>query len=328
MATRPLRTRLTLWTVLVGGLSVALFGAVVGFSLKAVMLRQFDATLRQEADSLLEALDRTTEPGKWIGQKDITKLFSSVISLYSFEIERPPGKSVYRTKGLGRAAIPGGADGIPYTATIGDVQSARILQLTKEKTRLRVALDLSPLQHWEKSMWWTGRFLLSRGSTEGESTPSKRSPRPSSARTQDSDRVGQSSGNAPLAIVRPVRRRSRSTNGSDWIFSRSSISISLVRLETSTTMAGPKKASSDSSCEPDHPSRTWSGASACVPTCGLELNDETLTLAPAPINEAHPQVNGVSPGHSGVSGLRVTLMSRSVGSLPFTRSLCEGVWVT
>src|SRR4030081_1454185 len=90
-------------------------------------------------------------------------------------------------------------------------------------------------------------------------------------------------------------------------------------------MAGPKNASSDNSCEPDHPSRTWIGASACVPTCGLELYEETLTLAPALINEAHPHVNGVSPGHSGVSGLSMTLMSRRVGSLPFTDNL--GVWI-
>jgi len=48
------------------------------------------------------------------------------------------------------------------------------------------------------------------------------------------------------------------------------------------------------------------------------VKDETFTLAPAAIEEAHPQLNGVSPGHSGVSGLRVTLMSRSKGSFPFT----------
>ena len=48
------------------------------------------------------------------------------------------------------------------------------------------------------------------------------------------------------------------------------------------------------------------------------MYDETFTLAPAPIDEAHPQLNGVSPGHSGVSGLSVTLMSRRRGSLPFT----------
>src|SRR5438045_9708801 len=93
--------------------------------------------------------------------------------------------------------------------------------------------------------------------------------------------------------------------------------ICFSRTETSTTIAGPKNASSDSSCEPDQPSRTWSGASAWVPTCGLDVKEETLTLAPAPINEDQPQVKGVSPGHSGVSGFKVTLMSWRRGSLPF-----------
>ena len=43
-----------------------------------------------------------------------------------------------------------------------------------------------------------------------------------------------------------------------------------------------------------------------------------MTLAPVDISDAQPQVKGVSPGHSGVSGFSVTLMSLSVGSLPFT----------
>lgn len=160
MTTRPLRTRLTLWTVIIGGLSLALFGAIVGFTLKAVMLRQFDVTLRQEAESLIEALERLERPVKWGNQEQVVKVFSSVISLYSFEIEQPPGKSVYRTRSLGDMEIPGGTDGIPYTATIGDIEAARIIQITREGTRLRVAVDLSPLQHWETSMWWTYAILV------------------------------------------------------------------------------------------------------------------------------------------------------------------------
>src|SRR4051812_3335619 len=101
------------------------------------------------------------------------------------------------------------------------------------------------------------------------------------------------------------------------------MSMLLLRLETSTTIAGPKKASSDSSWDPDQSSRTCSGASAWVPTCGLEVNDDTFTLAPAAIDDAQAQVNGVSPGHSGVSGFSVTLMSRSRGSLPFMRARSE-----
>ena len=35
-------------------------------------------------------------------------------------------------------------------------------------------------------MWWTGSVLLSRGSTDGASTPSSRRPRPTNVRTQAS----------------------------------------------------------------------------------------------------------------------------------------------
>jgi heavy metal sensor kinase len=160
MTTRPLRTRLTVWTVLVGGLSMALFGAIVGFTLKAVMLRQFDVTLRQEADSLMEALERLERPVKWSSQEQVAKVFSSVISLYSFEIEQPPGKPVFRMKSLGETGIPEGNDGTPYTAKIGDIEAARIVQITRNGTRLRVAVDLSPLQNWETSMWRTYSLIL------------------------------------------------------------------------------------------------------------------------------------------------------------------------
>jgi len=160
MTNRPLRTRLTLWTVLVGGLSVALFGAIVGFTLRSVMLRQFEATLRQEAESLIEALERSAQPVNWSSQVQVAQVFSTVITLYPFEVEQPPGKSVYRTRRLGGASIPGGIDGIPYTAKIGAIEAARILQVTREGIRLRVAVDLSPLQRWEASMWWTYALIV------------------------------------------------------------------------------------------------------------------------------------------------------------------------
>jgi hypothetical protein len=46
-----------------------------------------------------------------------------------------------------------------------------------------------------------------------------------------------------------------------------------------------------------------------VPTCGLIVNADTLTLAPRAIDAVQPQRKGVSPGHSGVPGPAVTLMS-------------------
>jgi len=153
MTSNPLRTRLTLWMVLVGGASVAFFGAVVGFTLKEVMLHKFDQSLREEAQDLASVMDRSSRPLRKNHQKETEKLFSSVIGLYSFEIEQPVGNSLYQSRSLGGLAIPPGTDEIPYTVKIGDIEAARVLQVTKGDTCIRVAVDLSPLKSWETSMW-------------------------------------------------------------------------------------------------------------------------------------------------------------------------------
>ena len=97
----PLKTRLVLWTVLVGGFSVALFGGLVGRSLEMNMRLQLDATLRSEGESVFAGVAQLGHPMNWNDQAEVSKLFSSVISLYSFEIEQPPGTLVYRSKSLG-----------------------------------------------------------------------------------------------------------------------------------------------------------------------------------------------------------------------------------
>ena len=47
-----------------------------------------------------------------------------------------------------------------------------------------------------------------------------------------------------------------------------------------------------------------------MPTCGLDAIDERLTLDPFEIVAVHPHDQGVSPGHSGVLGETLMLMSR------------------
>jgi signal transduction histidine kinase len=152
MKTWPLKTRLVLWTALVGGISVALFGGIIGHSLKLAMRRHLDATLRFEAESVFQCVAQFGHPIDWNDQTDVAKLFNSLISLYSFEIEQPPGTLVYRSKDLGNNPLPNGEDGAAYTGPVGTSNAARVLQLSKGTIRLRVAVDASPLREWEKSM--------------------------------------------------------------------------------------------------------------------------------------------------------------------------------
>src|ERR1043165_2660082 len=132
MNARPLRTRLVLWTVLVGGLSVALFGGIIGHSLKAKLRQHVDETLLSEGGSVFEGVEKLGRPMDWKNPAEVAKLFSSVISLYSFEIEQPPGKLVYRSKDLGNVPLPSGVDGVPFTGAISTIDSARVVQLTKD----------------------------------------------------------------------------------------------------------------------------------------------------------------------------------------------------
>ena len=160
MNARPLRTRLVLWTVLVGGISVALFGGIIGQSLKVKLRHHLDATLRSEGESVFEGVEHLGRPMNWSDPAEIAKLFSSVVSLYSFEIEQPPGTVVYRSRALGNIPLPTGEEGVAFTGSLSATDVARVLQLSKGTMRLRVAVDLSPFNEWEKSMWWTYAIIL------------------------------------------------------------------------------------------------------------------------------------------------------------------------
>lgn len=156
----PLRLRMTLWTVTVGGVSLLVFGVIIGGSLRRAMIADLDSTLRAEAESVMRGLVHRPKPLEWEDEAQVRGFFSKVVTLYSFEVEQPMGTVVYRSRNLGNFSIPTGPDDQPYAATVGKSDVARILQLTSGTIRLRVAVDLSPIQNWEQTMWLTYAFLL------------------------------------------------------------------------------------------------------------------------------------------------------------------------
>lgn len=160
MRSWPLRTRLVVWTVVVGGFSVGLFGLITVQSLKAKTRQQLDATLRSEAKSVFDGLAKLGHKMDWNDPAELSGLFSKVVSLYSFEIEQPPGTLVYRSKTLGNNPLPKALEGVASTGSLSDSDTARILQITKGALVVRVAMDISPFAKWERSMWWTYAVIL------------------------------------------------------------------------------------------------------------------------------------------------------------------------
>ena len=156
----PLRTRLVAWTVVVGGFSVGLLGWIAVQSLKSKALQQIDVTLRNEAESVFEGVKKLGHTMDWSDSGELSTLFSRVVSLYSFEIEKPPGTLVYRSRQLGNNTLPKGTEGMGFTGDLNNSGSARILQVTKGPLLVRVAMDISPFAKWESGMWWTFSIIL------------------------------------------------------------------------------------------------------------------------------------------------------------------------
>ena len=147
----PLRARLTLWSVLVGGVSLLIFGSVVGLGLRQAALGHLDSTLRKAAEGVFNGLAETTTTLDWRNEPEVRNFFSRFVSLYSFEVEQPLGSVAYRSRELGNSAMPGGIDGIPYTATIGQ-HDVRILQITRGPIRLRIADELTSVTRVQRTL--------------------------------------------------------------------------------------------------------------------------------------------------------------------------------
>ena len=155
----PLRLKVTLWSVMVGALALLLFGGVVGVSMRRSSLSHLDNALRHETKDFFESLREHPSPDLWKDQNEVRELFGLVRSLYAFNIEQPPGNPVYRTRSLGNATIPTGMDDVPFTTSIGG-DKVRVLQVTRNGVRVRVAADLGPIEQIERTLWITYAVLL------------------------------------------------------------------------------------------------------------------------------------------------------------------------
>ena len=124
------------------------------------MSLQLDATLRSEAQSVFDGVSALGHPMKWDDPNEVERLFSRVLSLYSFEIEQPVGTIVYRSRALGANVLPATPEGSAVTGALSPADIARILQVTHGDLRVRVAVDLHPLLKWEAGIWWAYALVL------------------------------------------------------------------------------------------------------------------------------------------------------------------------
>ncbi len=154
MNSLPLRIKITALAVLVAGLGMTVFGLTMTRKLEESKLENIDHILHKQAAGFFNALGEMKKPMDWAHDATVGELFSIVRSLYTVEIEQPPGVSVYRSKNLGKQSLPIAPDGKAVTVPIGD-GFARVYQVEKNGIRFRIASDLAPTLATLRSMLLT-----------------------------------------------------------------------------------------------------------------------------------------------------------------------------
>lgn len=139
-----LRFKITALAVLLGGLGMAIFGVVMSWKLEAAQSRNIDRLLREQTDDFFEAMARRSEPMNWKQDDAIRELFDMVRSLYTIEIEQPPGTKVYRSRNIGQTVLPNSVDGEARSLALGDGY-ARVYQELRGNLRFRIGADLGPV---------------------------------------------------------------------------------------------------------------------------------------------------------------------------------------
>jgi heavy metal sensor kinase len=156
----PLRLKVTLWAVLVGGVALILFGGILGVNLHHTALDHLDNTLRSEADAFFQSLDERREPMRWADDAEVRKLFGTVRSLYVFHVEQPLGTIVFRSRSFGMIErFPEAKNAEPFTMRLRD-DNVRMLQVTRGDVRVSIAADFGPLEHVERTLWLSYSILL------------------------------------------------------------------------------------------------------------------------------------------------------------------------
>jgi signal transduction histidine kinase len=139
-----LRFKITALAVLLGGLGMALFGILMSGQLEAAQSRNIDRLLRDQTDDFFEAMARHAGPVNWKQDESIREVFDMVRSLYTIEIEQPPGQKVYRSRNIGQAALPVSEDGEARSLPLGEGY-ARVYQEMRGDLRFRIAADIGPV---------------------------------------------------------------------------------------------------------------------------------------------------------------------------------------
>jgi signal transduction histidine kinase len=148
---RPLRFQITLLAVIVTGLGMTVFAAIMLYQLRTTKLLNIDDEHASQAAQFFEIVEQRTTPIDWTDDDSVRALFQKIQSFYTIEVEEPRGTIVYRSNSIGLRDLPRLPDGHPQSASAGDAP-VRVYSISQGDIRFRIATGLGPTLATERNM--------------------------------------------------------------------------------------------------------------------------------------------------------------------------------
>ena len=113
----PLRLKLCLWAVMLGGVTLMAIGAILAWRVRQTAEAPINTNLRTELVEILDAIDhRTAGPIEWADPNVVKAALGMVRKDQLFQVESPPGNVVYKSQPLGLGVQKDQF----YSVTVGD----------------------------------------------------------------------------------------------------------------------------------------------------------------------------------------------------------------
>lgn len=151
----PLRLKVSLWAVTLGGITLLAIGTLIAWNVRRVAVNRMDAALLAEATGVSSALEKLDAPVDWSDARQVAQLLGRPAVDRVVQIEQPPGTVVYSP-----ADIP--IPPAPEKPTSLDLNGRpfRAVQVITKGRAVRVAASMEGLAEINRTLWITCIYAL------------------------------------------------------------------------------------------------------------------------------------------------------------------------
>src|SRR5689334_14014216 len=151
MRTWPLRLRLCLWAVALGGATLMAIGAILAWRIRQTAEAPVDAMLRAEVAEVFDAIRKSPGPIEWSNPDRVGQVLGMVPKSRLVQIESPPGAVVYP---LHSQVLSSPSRDHFSTLRVG-TRNVRMIQELRDNVVVRLGVDSEPVDQIVRTLWTT-----------------------------------------------------------------------------------------------------------------------------------------------------------------------------